>query len=42
MYSQLLQAYDVKVNVLGRTDLLPQDVQKAVRELEELTAGHTT
>lgn len=37
---ELLDTYDVRVNVLGRRELLPEDVRGAIEEVEELTKGH--
>lgn len=39
---ELLDQYDVRVNILGQRYLLPLDVQEAVKEIEDLTAGHSS
>ncbi|TDL24879.1 Di-trans-poly-cis-decaprenylcistransferase [Rickenella mellea] len=36
----LLEEYGVKLNVLGKTALLPHDVQEAVRKAEVMTQNH--
>ena len=36
--SELLQQYGVRLNVLGKKELLPASVQAAIREAEQLTA----
>jgi ditrans,polycis-polyprenyl diphosphate synthase len=36
----LLSRYGVRLNVLGRTELLPPAVQEAVREAEDMTQAH--
>lgn len=35
--SELLDEYGVRLNVLGRTELLPERVQQAVKKAEEMT-----
>lgn len=37
---ELLQRYDVRVHVLGRRELLQQDVITAIEEVERLTEKH--
>ncbi|KZT69891.1 Di-trans-poly-cis-decaprenylcistransferase [Daedalea quercina L-15889] len=39
-YGDLLQQYGVRLNVLGKTSLLPPKVQVAVRKAEEMTRGN--
>ncbi|THH27913.1 hypothetical protein EUX98_g6262 [Antrodiella citrinella] len=36
-HGELLETYDVRLNVIGRTELLPERVQAAVRKVEDLT-----
>ena len=38
--SDLLQEHGVRLNVLGRTSMLPEDVLEAVRKAEELTKNN--
>jgi len=35
--SDLLDEYGVRLNVIGKTELLPESVQKAVRKAEDMT-----
>lgn len=39
--SELLDRYSVRINILGKTSLLPLDVQQSVREMEDLTRHNT-
>ncbi|WVQ83107.1 di-trans,poly-cis-decaprenylcistransferase [Cryptococcus sp. DSM 104549] len=39
-HGELLEEYGVKVKFVGQIGLLPLDVQQAVREMEEMTAGN--
>ncbi|KAK8858626.1 di-trans,poly-cis-decaprenylcistransferase [Kwoniella newhampshirensis] len=39
-HGELLEEYGVKIRFVGQVGLLPRDVQQAVREMEEMTAGH--
>ncbi|KAL7412089.1 putative undecaprenyl diphosphate synthase-domain-containing protein [Mrakia frigida] len=41
LQGQLLDRYSVRVNIIGNVSLLPEDVQKSVREMEELTRHNT-
>lgn len=36
--SDLLQEYGVKVRFVGRTEMFPDDVKQAIREMEKLTS----
>lgn len=36
-YRELLDRYEVRVNIVGNVELLPLDVQESVREMEQLT-----
>lgn len=38
---QLLEKHSVKIRVLGRLDLLPEDVRAACRKAEDMTKTHT-
>ncbi|KAF8323210.1 dehydrodolichyl diphosphate synthetase [Clavulina sp. PMI_390] len=37
---ELLSQYSVRLNVIGRRELLPEDVQEAIRECEDLTRNN--
>lgn len=39
--SDLLQQYGVRLNIIGRTDMLPPDVQRSVAQAEALTHENT-
>lgn len=36
----LLQKYGVRIRFIGRREMLPPDVRKAVEDMERLTMGH--
>lgn len=40
--SDYMQIHDIKVNFLGRREMLPPDVLEAVEAMERDTAGHQT
>jgi len=39
--SELLERYGVRVNIIGRVEMLPEDVQEAVRHAENMTRQNT-
>ncbi|WWC88724.1 di-trans,poly-cis-decaprenylcistransferase [Kwoniella dendrophila CBS 6074] len=40
-HGELLEEYGVQIKFIGQTSLFPPDVQQAIKEMEEMTAGHT-
>ena len=38
--SELLDQYGVKLNVLGKIDILPENVQRSVRIAQEMTKNN--
>lgn len=37
----MLDQYGIRLNVLGKTELLPEKVRKAVAQAEEMTKGNS-
>jgi undecaprenyl pyrophosphate synthase len=40
LFRQILEEYGVRLNVLGKTSLLPEYVQEAVRHVESVTRNN--
>jgi len=40
-HGDLLQEHGVRVRFVGRTEMLPDELQEAIREMERMTASNT-
>jgi ditrans,polycis-polyprenyl diphosphate synthase len=39
-YRDLLDQYGVRLNVIGRKDMLPPDLQQVIQQAEDMTRHH--